>query len=75
MLVQEGLQTEAPWTERRGQMWLGGESFRKHMHYQRRINHAHRRYLSAIQSLAQVRRLGGKPVQVNIGNQQVNVSR
>ncbi len=36
---------------------------------QDRLDRAHRRYLSAIRTLAQVRRLLIPPVQVNIGNQ------
>jgi hypothetical protein len=39
--------------------------------HQSRISKAHARYLSAIRTLAQVRRLGVPAVQVNIGHQQV----
>jgi hypothetical protein len=39
--------------------------------YQQRISKAQARYLSAIRTLAQVRRLGVPAVQVNIGQQQV----
>ena len=39
----------------------------------RRRDRAHRRYLHAIRSLAQVRRLLGPSLQVNIADQQVNV--
>jgi hypothetical protein len=42
--------------------------------YQRRLDHSHRRYLSAIRTLAQIRKLG-PAVQVNITEQQVNVAR
>lgn len=42
---------------------------------QRRISTAQARYLSAIRTLAQVRRLGVPAMQVNIAEQQVNVSR
>ena len=42
--------------------------------HQRRISRAHQRYLSAIRTLAQVRKLLGPTVQVNIANQQVNVA-
>jgi hypothetical protein len=42
--------------------------------HQQRITKAHNRYLSAIRTLAQVRRLGLPAVQVNIGEQQVNVA-
>ncbi len=40
---------------------------------QRRQDRAHRRYLSSIRTLAQVRRLLTPPVQVNVGAQQMNV--
>lgn len=42
--------------------------------HQRRISKMHTRYLSAIRTLAQVRRLEVPAVQVNIGQQQVNVT-
>ena len=48
--------------------WAEGEYF------QRRQERAHRLYLSAIRTLAQVRRLLVPAVQVNIGAQQVNVA-
>jgi hypothetical protein len=41
-------------------------------YYQRRQDRAHKRYLAAIKTLAQVRRLLFPAVQVNIGAQQVN---
>jgi hypothetical protein len=44
-------------------------------YHQKRINHAHRRYLSAIRTLATVRRLVLPTVQVNLGNQQINVAK
>ena len=43
--------------------------------YQRRQDRAQRRYLSAIRTLAQVRRLLIPAVQVNIGAQQTNVAK
>ena len=43
-------------------------------YYQQHQDRAHRRYLSAIRTLAQVRRLLIPTVQVNIGNQQVNAA-
>ena len=43
-------------------------------YYQRRLDQVQRRYLAAIKSLAQVRRLLGITVQVNIADQQVNVA-
>ena len=42
--------------------------------HQARISKAQARYLAAIRTLAQVRRLGVPVVQVNIGGQQVNVT-
>jgi hypothetical protein len=41
--------------------------------YERRINHAQRRYLQAMRTLAQVRTLRLPAVQINVGQQQVNV--
>jgi hypothetical protein len=38
------------------------------------VDHAHRRFLSALRLLTAVRRLPRPAVQVNIGEQQVNVS-
>ena len=43
-------------------------------HYQRCIDRAHKRYLSALKALADVRRLAGPAVQVNIARKQVNVA-
>ena len=42
-------------------------------YHQRRIDKAHRRYLSAIRTLAQIRRLG-PAVQVNIAEKQINTA-
>ena len=44
-------------------------------YWQRQQDRAHRRYLSAIRTLAQVRRLLTPAVQVNIAEQQLNVMR
>ena len=44
-------------------------------YFQRRQDRAHRRYLQAIKTLAEVRRLLIPNVQVNIGDQQVNVTK
>jgi hypothetical protein len=41
---------------------------------QRRMNHAHKRYLSAIKALALVRKLAVPVLQVNIARKQVNVA-
>jgi hypothetical protein len=42
--------------------------------HQRRISHAHRRYLAAIKTLATVRKLAVPVLQVNIARRQVNVA-
>jgi hypothetical protein len=42
-------------------------------YYQRRMDRAHKRYLSAIRTLALVRRLALPVLQVNIARKQVNV--
>ena len=47
-------------------------TFNQGDYYQRRQDRAHRRYLSAIRSLAQVRRLLSPSIQVNIAEQQIN---
>jgi hypothetical protein len=43
-------------------------------HYDRRLDRAQRRYLAAIKCLAQVRRLLGPTVQVNVAEKQVNIA-
>jgi hypothetical protein len=43
-------------------------------YYQRRMDHAHRRYLSALKTLAVVRKLAIPVLQVNIAKRQVNVA-
>jgi hypothetical protein len=43
-------------------------------YWQHQVNHAHRRFLSALRLLAAVRHLPRPVVQVNIGEQQVNLS-
>jgi hypothetical protein len=50
---------------------LGKLTLRQDEFYQQRISKAQARYLAAIRTLAQVRRLGVPAVQVNIGQQQV----
>jgi hypothetical protein len=42
--------------------------------YQRRMDRAHRRYLSAVKALALVRKLAVPVLQVNIARKQVNVA-
>ncbi len=49
-------------------------SLRQAEFHQKRISMAQNRYLAAIRTLAQVRRLGVPVVQVNIAEQQVNVA-
>lgn len=49
-------------------------SFAQGEYYQRRQDRAHRRLLTAIKTLAQVRKLGGAVVQVNVADQQINVA-
>jgi hypothetical protein len=44
------------------------------MHYQKCIDRAHKRYLSAIKTLATVRKLALPVLQVNIAKKQVNVA-
>jgi hypothetical protein len=46
-------------------------SLRQAEFYQQRLSKAQARYLAAIRTLAQIRRLGIPAVQVNIGQQQV----
>ena len=48
-------------------------SIRQAEFHQSRISKAQARYLAAIRTLAQVRRLGVPAVQINVGGQQVNV--
>jgi hypothetical protein len=54
------------------QLWVGSPDDRPH--WQRQVDHAHRRFTSALRLLTAVRRLPRPAVQVNIGEQQVNVS-
>ncbi len=51
-----------------------GSTLTQGEYYDRRLDRAQRRYLRAIRTLAQVRRLLGPTVQVNIAKQQVNVA-
>lgn len=43
-------------------------------HWQRKIDHAHRRYLTAIKTLATIRKLAMPVVQVNIAKRQTNIA-
>ena len=60
---------ESSYVRRMGDLTLAEGDY-----YQRRIDRAERRYLAAIKALAQVRRLLGPSVQLNVGFQQVNVA-
>jgi hypothetical protein len=52
----------------------GEMSLRQADYYQRRIDAAHARFLSAVKTLATVRKLALPALQVNIGKNQVNVA-
>ena len=51
----------------------GGVSFRQADYNQRRMDAAHRRYLSALKALALVRKLAVPALQINLARKQVNV--
>jgi hypothetical protein len=51
-----------------------GQSFAQSEHSQRRIERTHRRLLTALKTLATVRRLALPAIQVNVARQQVNVA-
>ena len=60
------------------QAWLGAAEARKiggvsEKVLQKRLDHANRRFLSSIKTLAQVRRLLGPAVQVNLVDKQLNL--
>jgi hypothetical protein len=62
-------QYEASYSQQRGELSLAqGEA------QQRRIDRAHHRFLTAVRTLAQVRKLALPTLQVNIGANQVNVA-
>jgi hypothetical protein len=52
----------------------GQHSFKLGEYHQKRVDACQRRYLRAVETLARVRRLGVSPVQVNIGDKQVNIA-
>jgi hypothetical protein len=52
---------------------MGDLTMMQSEHHQKRIDRAHRRYLSAIRTLAQVRKLG-PALQINIGEKQINLA-
>ncbi len=49
-------------------------SFRQADHHQSKIDRAHRRFLTALKTLASVRKLALPAIQVNIADKQVNVT-
>lgn len=53
---------------------LGTLTWERDEWHRKRVDQAERRYLRAIKALAQVRRLALPTVQVNIGDQQINVA-
>jgi hypothetical protein len=50
----------------------GNLSLAQAEYFQRRMNHAHKRYMSAVKTLAVVRKLAVPAVQINIARKQVN---
>ncbi len=52
---------------------LGKLTIAQGVYHQRRIDKAHRRYLSSIRALAQIRKMG-PAVQINIAEQQINTA-
>lgn len=62
-------QYEAAYAQRMGELSIAQGDF-----HQRRIDAAHRRYLSALKSLAAVRRLALPAVRINLARRQVNVA-
>jgi hypothetical protein len=62
------------YAETKNAEYAKGGSFQASEYYQKRVERAQRRYLQAIKALAQVRRLLGPSVQVNVAERQVNVA-
>jgi len=54
---------------------LGKLSIPQSEYYERRLNRLHRRYLSSVKSLAQIRKMGPAVLQINVAEQQVNTAR
>jgi len=52
---------------------LGDFTMAQSEYHQRRLDRLHKRYLSAIRTFAQIRKMG--PVQINVAEQQVNMAR
>ncbi len=55
-----------------GEWREGGMTLAQSEHAQRRIDRAHRRFLSTLKTLAAVRRLALPALQINVASQQVN---
>jgi hypothetical protein len=53
---------------------LGKHTLAQGNYYQKRLDRAHRNHLSAIRTLAQIRKLGPAVVQINIAEKQINTS-
>ena len=53
---------------------LGKHTLAQGNYYQKRLDRAHRNHLSAIRTLAQIRKLGPAAVQINIAQKQINTS-
>ena len=53
---------------------LGNFSLAQSDFHQRRIDKAHRRYISSIKALAQIRKMG-PALQINIAEKQINTTR
>jgi hypothetical protein len=53
---------------------LGNLSIPQNEYHQRRLDRLHRRYLSSVKSLAQIRKMG-PAIQINVAKQQINTAR
>jgi small-conductance mechanosensitive channel len=53
---------------------LGKHTLAQGNYYQKRLDRAHRNHLSAMRTLAQIRKLGPAAVQINIAEKQINTS-
>lgn len=54
---------------------LGKLSIPQSEYHQRRLDQFHRRYLSSVKSLAQIRKMGPAVLQINVAEQQINTAR
>jgi hypothetical protein len=53
---------------------LGKHTLAQGNYYQKRLDRAHRNHLSAIRTLAQIRKMGPAAVQINIAEKQINTT-